>query len=398
MTTSPPNDVFRRAADYLTRHGNERLTQIDGVPASEMTPAPAWRRSRVVVGGAVMVAVLGGSGLAAAAITGSLPVSLPLFSSDNGAADDGSATEFADGTSDSTSAPDDGTATTTPDAEAIDAGGQPALGGAIGPKRPAGTTTFSDASEPSDPANPNVPGTGPEILEVSGPGTVQAGTTLRVRWTINDPSLAQTWMLVGGPYGWVTFCPFPVNAIGVDGTSRGPRFEATCEVPQTLPNGSYTAFIYATDGSDARSEVAVDFTVVGGSSDVAPPMIDGVTLSAGIVEPGDSIVVRWRATDESGVDDTSPWVSGPNGFVVDPTTGEPVAQWILGTLVSGTTTDGIYEATLRISPNASAGTYQLWFGARDTVGNKTFELAQNQERGFGTFEILDNLIRLPVIR
>jgi hypothetical protein len=84
--------------------------------------------------------------------------------------------------------------------------------------------------------------------------------------------------------------------------------------------------------------------------------------------------------------------------VVDPTTGEPVAQWILGTLVSGTTNDGIYEATLRISPNSSAGTYQLWFGARDTLGNKTFELAQNQERGYGTFEILDDLIRLPVIR
>jgi len=396
MNTNPSDDVIRRAAEYLTHRGNERLAHRHDTSATDEAVAPQRRRSRLLVGSAVVVAVLGGSGLAAAAITGSLPVSLPLFSSNETAVTERDA---SDGASAEREATDEGsTATTLPGADTIDADDQLPGGNTLMPTRPsdrgtAGGSTPESGDEISTPGFP----VGPTISEVSGPGTVQAGTTLRVSWTVNSPG-AQSWMLVGGPPGWVTWCPFPVEANRIGDRDSGERFEATCEVPATIPNGVYTAFVYAVDAAGNRSETPVDFSVIGGSSDGAAPVLSEVTLSTGVVQPGDTVVVRWRATDESGVDNTSPWVSGPNGFVVDPTTGEPVAQWILGTLVSGTTNDGIYEATLRISPNASAGTYQLWFGARDTLGNRTFELAQNQERGYGTFEILDDLIRLPVIR
>jgi len=110
------------------------------------------------------------------------------------------------------------------------------------------------------------------------------------------------------------------------------------------------------------------------------------------------VVVRWRASDETGVADTYPMVAGPNGHFVNLDTGEPWSEFTVGTLVSGTPTNGMYEAFLDLSPNAIEGTYSLWFGARDGLGNKMFEQAANGERGYGTFNVVvDDLIRLPVI-
>ena len=58
---------------------------------------------------------------------------------------------------------------------------------------------------------------------------------------------------------------------------------------------------------------------------------------------------------------------------MDTATGELWLGYGVGTLVSGTTTDGHYRVTLKLSSSAVPGTYSLSFSARDELGNRSYE-------------------------
>lgn len=404
MTPNPSDDTLRRAAEYLTRRGTEYLEQ-SGLPATAATAgaAPQRRRLRLIVGGAVGATVIAGSGLAAA-ITGTLPVPNPFTAFASGepsaAADttaDGAASggNESDGDGRADGDASDATTRTTPD-ESPDGNG--VTPGIRLPRIGLGSDRSDNPTSPEPPLPP-VDGVGPVISDVVANPVVNAGTTLRVSWTVDEASPAQNpWMIVGGPPGFVPWCPFPTYATVVGGFDNGSlRFEASCAVPLTVPDGNYTAFIGAVDGVGNRSEVAVDFVIVGGSSDAQAPVVSEVVLASASASPGGTVVVRWRVSDETLVTDTYPMVLGPNGSFITPTDGTPWTAWTMGTLVTGTPQNGIYEATLRLSPFATEGVYTLWFGARDGLGNRMFEQAVNGERGYGTFEVSGD-IGLPVIR
>lgn len=402
MIPNPSDATLHRAAEYLTRRGTEYIEQ-SGLTATAATAGAAQqrRRLRLIAGGAFGAMVIAGSGLAAA-ITGTLPVPNPftaLDSSQPSAPADPTADAAASGVA--KSGDDDGadasdpTTTTTP-GESPDGNG--VTPGIRLPRIGSGSDRSDNPTSPEPPLPP-VDGVGPVISDVVANPVVNAGTTLRVSWTVDGASPAQNpWMIVGGPPGFVPWCPFPTYATVVGGFDTGSlRFEASCAVPLTVPDGNYTAFIGAVDDVGNRSEVAVDFVIVGGSSDAQAPVVSEVVLASASASPGGTVVVRWRVSDETLVTDTYPMVLGPNGSFITPTDGTPWTAWNMGTLVTGTPQNGIYEATLRLSPFATEGVYTLWFGARDGLGNRMFEQAVNGERGYGTFEVSGD-IGLPVIR
>jgi hypothetical protein len=403
MTPNLTDDTLRRAADYLRLRGTERIER-PGQTAAGLTdgPAPQRRRLRLIVGGAMVVTVAGGTGLAAA-LTGALPVFDPF-----NAGDAPVAAQAPTGVAPNTERDDSLDVNTAAGATATTTDASPTPGDNSGASNmirlsPNGSGSVRPADPVlGDPTTPD-PGTGdggPVISDVVTSQTVTAGTPLRVSWTVNGASPASNpWMLVGGASGWVPWCGFPTYASLIGGSDDNLRFEALCDVPTTVPDGTLTVFIGAVDDFGNRSEVTVDVTIVGGSSDGQAPVVSEVSLSSTNTTPGARVVVRWRAGDETGVADTYPMVAGPNGHFVNLDTGEPWSAFTVGTLVSGTPTNGIYEAVVDLSPNAIEGTYSLWFGARDGLGNRMFEQAANGERGYGTFTVVvDDLIRLPVIR
>jgi hypothetical protein len=221
---------------------------------------------------------------------------------------------------------------------------------------------------------------------VSVPTTVTAGTRLTVSWRVTDPSgIADVsvygptvWMKVGGPSGWIsTWCAFPTYAARISGTAVDGRFQATCQLPATVVNGEYSVWLGASDvfGNSVETSGSDGFTVVGGATDSAPPVVTRLTISSANPAPGSIITFRWRATDETGVSYVMPWAFGPNGFLTDQATG---ALWLssdAGRLVSGTAQDGIYEVALQLSPAAPAGTYTVWLSRADLLGNKVYDAA-----------------------
>lgn len=395
MTNHPNEEALRRAAEYLTRRGTDYLNH-GAAATAVLLDEPVIRdrrRLRLVAGGVVVATVLVSSALGAAAITGSLPI---LGFNDRPTPADTTA-EITVGAGDDTGAADSGGsgrgttgAATQPTTTAeVD----PAAGG-VTALRPdpsgVGSRRVSPAAEGSAGADggEDIPiSLGPVISGVSIPDTVMAGTTLSVSWTVSDPTglpdagQLTSWMMVGGEPGWVRWCPFPVEATFVSGSLTEARYVATCDVPPGAPAGQYGVWISAVNAFGAPSEtLGVTFTIAGGSSDTAPPraMLLSWTLAqptmGGDLLPGSAIVVRWGVTDESGVVSVVPWIVGPNGLPVNQTTGQPWGQLgSSGSLVSGTPTNGVYEATLTISPTAATGSYQLWYSAEDTRGNRTYE-------------------------
>jgi hypothetical protein len=224
-----------------------------------------------------------------------------------------------------------------------------------------------DAPTDGDGSRADVPRSPARILDVEAPSSVQPGDDLVVRWRLSTPGETETWMYVGGPSGWVTWCGFPTY-----GVPRGGEgdvvYEARCSLPERLPNGVLSVFIDAID-VEFGDEVSIDVAVVGGSEDDDAPVVSDVEIDSSTPGPGDEIRVRWRATDETGTASVIPWVVGPNGFMVD-SASRPWATYQPGTLESGTPIDGEYSAVLRLSDSAMSGQYWIWFSTLDTLGNK----------------------------
>jgi hypothetical protein len=104
------------------------------------------------------------------------------------------------------------------------------------------------------------------------------------------------------------------------------------------------------------------FANAGGGSDEAAPVVVSADVPAEVAA-GESVTVRWRLTDASGVDFTTAAIRGPSGAVVPSCGGDPASR------VSGTATDGTYTQTCVIARSSPSGRYTVSVRASDTVGN-----------------------------
>jgi len=215
--------------------------------------------------------------------------------------------------------------------------------------------------------------TGPIINNIVVPKAVTAGTTVTFTWRVRDASgLDNTNMRFGGYSGWITsWCGFVTVAERVSGTASDGTYRATCDIPANAVNGSYTVFLSATDmfGNNAAwdSSSQVDFSVAAGSADSSPPAVSGISTRV----DGGSVIVRWRATDPSGVGGQSAWLAH-NVYSFASVAG-PYFVYNAANLVAGTTFDGVYEQRIdrrSITPN---GTFTVWLTVLDTLGNKSFD-------------------------
>lgn len=260
------------------------------------------------------------------------------------------------------------------------------VGGAGRDNLVAGTPGDTCAADPADPVTGScgVDQTAPNIRDISSPATVAAGSSLEVAWTVEDAGglnleLGEpaSWMFVGGPSGWVDWCDFPIIGQGTAISPTEYRFSATCNVPASTPNGSYSFFLNAVDvfGNSPKLDAGTSVAVVGGSTDVSEPVVNDFSFSSATVRPGEQLTMTFTATDETGSAGLYPYFFGPNGFIVNLTDFTPWISTESVTRIAGDERSGTYEAVLRVSPVAIPGSYTLWMSARDVLGNKDFAAA-----------------------
>jgi len=204
-----------------------------------------------------------------------------------------------------------------------------------------------------------------------------AGSTITFTWSVTDAvGVDATTLFIGGYSGWITeWCGFGVPGTLVSGTAQSGTYSATCTVPATAVNGSYTAFIYASDllGSLA-AEIQMPFTISNGIADSSAPTYSNVQLptSAAI---GEEFVVTFDAADESGIRAIVVWPAYNVYSFSNLATGQLIVDYLDygATLVSGDANSGTYQQRFRFSPtNSLVGEYTLWFTLIDIYGNKEF--------------------------
>ena len=214
--------------------------------------------------------------------------------------------------------------------------------------------------------------TGPAISNIVIPDVVTAGTTMTFTWRATDAGgVVNTNMRFGGYSGWITsWCGFVVVADLVSGTAVDGTYQASCAVPANAVNGNYTVFLTASDmfGNNSAwdSSTQFDFTVDGGATDGAPPVVGDIEARV----DGGSVLVRWHATDPSGVAGQSAWAAH-NVYSFASVQG-PYFEYNAAVLVEGDATDGIYEQRIDRRMIAPDGTYTVWLTTIDTLGNKSF--------------------------
>ncbi|MFM9136261.1 MAG: calcium-binding protein [bacterium] len=210
-----------------------------------------------------------------------------------------------------------------------------------------------------------IDGDAPVLRDVVVPAQVQAGGRLVVSWAALDASGVLGYASVGGRNGWAPWC-FAANVTREE--PSGDRLAFECTVPDVVPNGEYAVFIGSVDDLGNRAETHVDFQVVGGSDDVdAPRIVSGPDLPD--VAPGDTFTLRWELSDASGVSYTEAWVYTPEGSLIGYDQ-KPGSTTSAAVLVAGDATDGIWEQTFTVSPDASLGSYLVTLSVRDSVGNR----------------------------
>ena len=208
------------------------------------------------------------------------------------------------------------------------------------------------------------------VSNVSVPSSVTAGDTITFEWTVTDPEGAESPNArVGGPSGWVTWCPFPMLGTRISGDELSGTYRATCDVPANAPNTTYTVFFLSAHSSDYDAQR--DFVVTGGSTDTGAPTISELSAPA-TASLGDSITVIWRAADPSGVKYSIVWFAN-GGFASN--NGVSVVDYgdYGVTRLSGDEYDGVYSQTVRFRDDSPIGTYTLWVSRADLPGNKVFD-------------------------
>jgi len=223
---------------------------------------------------------------------------------------------------------------------------------------------------------------GPAISEIAIPAEAVPGTPLVVTWRVTDATGVgyldggpATYLFISGAPGWITWCGFPVPAEQVSGTSQDGRFRVSCPVPSAVPNGTYGIQIGAYDlgGAGTTIDDAGTFRIAAGSADQEAPLVTDVTRIGPVPGPGETLVLEYRAADPAGIAYVLPWVFGPNGHL----TNAAGLQWFAMSedpvLLSGDAMDGRYRVRLPAVPDLAAGTYQVWFSGRDTLGNRMYD-------------------------
>jgi len=217
---------------------------------------------------------------------------------------------------------------------------------------------------------------GPEVSNVDLPASLAAGSTLTITWDVADAAgVTNTNLFIGGQSGFVDWCPFGLAGALISGNDTDGTYTGSCEVPADAVSGQYSVTIGASDVfGNQTSQGGTEFTVTGGSDDSSAPISSDLVFPTS-VEPGESIVLQWRATDETGVEYTFPWISGSDGNLIGPD-GEFYATPDSNSseLVSGTATDGIYEASVTISDTIPDGFYNVRFTNGDVLDNSTYEV------------------------
>ena len=105
-------------------------------------------------------------------------------------------------------------------------------------------------------------------------------------------------------------------------------------------------------------------TTTGPSPDLYRPVVSLESIAPATVSVGDSVVITWTVTDETGVD--SNWVSISH---TSSGVGNVFGSLLTGaTRVSGDDTNGTYQATV-VVPTTAVGTYSASIYADDTLGN-----------------------------
>ena len=204
----------------------------------------------------------------------------------------------------------------------------------------------------------------PVVVSADVPAEVAAGESVTVRWRLTDASGVNfTTAWIRGPSGAVVPSCGGNPASRVSGTATDGTYTQTCVIARNSPSGRYTVSVQASDtvGNSADSQ-ATSFSVTGGGSDEAAPVVVSADVPAEVAA-GESVTVRWRLTDASGVNFTTAWIRGPSGAVVPSCGGNPASR------VSGTATDGTYTQTCVIARNSPSGRYTVSVQASDTVGN-----------------------------
>ena len=149
----------------------------------------------------------------------------------------------------------------------------------------------------------------------------------------------------------------------VAGTATDGTYTQTCSIPAAVSNGEYQVWIHASDVvGNTRNAADSTFTVTGGSSDVAAPVVASVTHEPAVTA-GNTITLTWRLTDASGVTFTTASIKTSNGVWLSGCGGPGVS------LSSGTATDGTYTQTCTIPDTSPDGTYSVWVEAADVAGN-----------------------------
>jgi len=216
----------------------------------------------------------------------------------------------------------------------------------------------------------------PVISAVSVPTSVAAGGVLSLQFDVADAGgVNNAFFKISGASGWVTtWCGFGTDAPLVAGTPFAGTYSASCSIPAAAVNGTYTLWFDAQDSfGNFTNSTQVDFQVGGGSADAAAPVVSEVSAGAVPRSPG-AVVVRWRATDETGVGGAAAYLA-LNGYSFADNTGASYFDYGSAvTRVSGDAKDGTYEVTLLRRSNAPAGIYTLWISIVDTLGNKDFQM------------------------
>jgi len=200
---------------------------------------------------------------------------------------------------------------------------------------------------------------------------IQAGTMAVFTVNVSDVATVQAvYGSIGGAPGWITeWCGFRIPTELESGSEKSGTYKLSCTVPPNAVNDNYTLFLGAVDMMGHTTEERIAFEIVGGSSDNRTPTVTKLDLPES-VSPGENIVIRVEATDESVVAGIYFWFmlegggfSGEYGLHAsgsDPRT------------LGFTPTDLILEQDYVFGDNAPAGTYKAWISVRDGVGNREF--------------------------
>jgi hypothetical protein len=201
----------------------------------------------------------------------------------------------------------------------------------------------------------------------------EAGSTVTFTWNVTDDvQVAQSWLFIGGPSGWIVWCGFPVMGALVAQNQGVDEYQATCDIPANAVNGEYLVEYNAVDlyGNYADPQRVV-LTIRSGSDDAAPPTLDEFQMSTTQVVPGESANVTWTLYDESGISWGMVFLMYEGGGFAD-NTGRSWVESFAPQIVDTTETSTTLVQAITFRADAPTGTYRIWMSTGDALGNRDF--------------------------